>query len=196
MADDVQRSREIIAQLGPGDMLGPQKAEIRAKPLDEVIILGVVIGQVRGLSYRHNKQDETKPSIALVGPFKFVPSSPTRPELWAMRAFLPGAIHDGIVAALEGDSKRPIDHSPGRKEKPIEVKLGAVMDVVLEIGVKSKPESSVGYVYIAQSSAKVPLTLADPLAVLTERAGLKLLPMPAAPVEENAAQTPPPRRKK
>jgi len=171
--EDTARGREIIAQLSPGDMLGNQKAEIRSMPLDSDLVLGTVLGEVRGLSYRHNPQDDSKPSIALVGPFKFIPAKPDRPELWASRAFLPGAIHDGIVNALQGDNKAPVTKSPGRKDKAIDVMLGAVMPIVLEVGVRSKPESSVGYVYIAQSSAKVPLELNDPLAALSARAGIK-----------------------
>lgn len=168
----------MLAQLSPGDMLGPQKQEVRAAADKTVTPLGTLIGEVRGLSYRHNPQDETTPSIALVGPFKFVPSSPNRPELRAMRAFLPGAVHDAIVASLEGDNKRPVDKSPGRKDKAINVNIGAVVPVVLEVSAETAESTAVGYRYVTQNSKKVPLQLDDPLARLSALAGVKALPAP------------------
>lgn len=193
--NETARGREIIAQLSPGDMLGNQKAVIRSMALDEDLLLGTVLGEVRGLSYRHNPQDDSKPSIALVGPFKFIPAAPDRPELWASRAFLPGAIHDAIVNALQGDKGAPMEKSPGRKEKPIDVMLGAVMHVVLEVGVRSKPESSVGYIYIAQASAKVPLTMNDPLAALSARAGVKSIAGPMTPRVEGSTEKAPAKKR-
>lgn len=180
VASDAQGGQTILAQMGPGDMLGPQKDDVRALPLNGILQLGTVLLEARGLSYRHNKQDETKPSVAIIGPAKFIPFSENRPELVAMRTYLPGAVHDTIVAALQGDVKAPIDRSPGRKERAIDVALppGATVPVVLEIAVQSKPETAVGYIYMTKSSPKVPLKLNDPLAALTAVAGLKALPKP------------------
>ncbi len=169
----------VLAQLAPGDMLAPYKTAVRAAPAGTVTQLGTVGIEVRALSYRHNPQDETTPSIALVGPCKFIPADPQYPELRAMRCFLPGAVHDAIVAGLEGDSKRPVEKSPGRKDKPITVALGQVVPVVLEVAVQSN-ESAVGYKYLTQANKKVPLKLEDPLARLFSQAGIKSLPAPGA----------------
>lgn len=182
--------KEIIAQLAPGNMLGNQKAEVRAMANDGELSLGTFIMEVRGLSYRHNPQDESVPSIALIGPAKFVPNKTDRPELWAERAFLPNTVHNSIVAALEGDNKRPVDKSPGRKDKAINIPLGATMPIVMEIGVISKPDTAVGYVYTTKSSSKVPLQLNDPLAALSKQAGVKLLDGPSSARTISAPQRP------
>lgn len=176
--------RQIVTQMSGSDMLGQMKAVVLSKPDGEEIILGTVLGEVRELSYRHNPQDETKPSIALVGPFKFFPADANRDEIWAMRCFIPGAFHDAIVESLEGPdgvARRPYKKSPGRKEQAINVVLGGVLKVVLEIGVR-RTSTAIGYEYITRTSDKVPLQMNDPLAALSAEAGIssRSLAAPAA----------------
>lgn len=171
--------RQIVSQLSGSDMLGNAKLVILAATDGAELLLGTVLGEVRGLSYRHNPQDETKPSIALVGPFKFVPADPARDEIWSMRAFIPGAIHDSIVSSLEtgGIEARPYKKSPARKEPAIDVALGGVLRLVLEIGVR-KTSTAIGYEYVTRTSDRVPLEMNDPLASLSAAAGIKTLAAP------------------
>ena len=186
--------REILSQLSPGDFLGKQKAEIAARQVGDAIQLGTVLGEARGLSYRNNPQDESKPAVALVGPFKFIPVSPERPELWAMRCFLPSTIHSTIIGSLQGDNMPPIDKSPKRGQA-IDVMLGAVVPIVLAIGVR-KTDTAIGYEYITTTNDNVPLELKDPLQALSARAGIKQIAGPVAEVANELFEKPVIKKKK
>lgn len=184
-----ERSKEIIACISPGDCLGSKtKAAVIQQPIGTETMLGTILGQARGLSYRNNPQDESKPSIALTGPFKFLPVDADRPELRSMRCYLPSTVHDTIVSTLEGDNKRPIEGNPQRgKSVDVNLEPGAFVPIVLELGVR-RVEGAVGYEYITQTSKKVPLALADPLAELQAAAGLA--PALAAPAEQKQIAAP------
>lgn len=189
-ASNNQTAREIIACLSPGDCLGSQKTEMLSLPFNETLMLGVILGQARGLSYRHNPQDESKPSVALVGPFTFVPFSTARSELRSMRCFLPTTLHDVIIAALQGDKEAPVTVSPKRKDKPIDVQLGNVVEIAVEIGAMHV-DAGIPYKYVTREVPGHQVKLEDPLSQLklSVASKVKALPPPSARMAQTLAAT-------
>lgn len=167
MNDQTARANEISAKLRPSIMLGPQKAAVLASAVGTETMLGTLLGEARGLTYRANDNDENTPSVGITGPFKFVPADTARPEIWAQVTYLPRSVHDTVITALEGDRVRPVDKAPKRGQGVnVQLPPGTVMRIVLEIGVK-RDDSVIGYQYITRGNPKIPLALHDPLAELS-----------------------------
>lgn len=177
------RDREIVGQIAPSDMLGNQRGDLLNMEVNAELMLGVIMGEARGLSFRANAMDENVPTIALVGPFEFVPYSTERPVLRSLRCFLPPTLHAVVVTALQGDTPAPVKKAPKRGQA-VDVQLKAKVTLAVEIGARHVAGAGVGYEYITREVKGHQIELDDPLAALRGSLAEKLsLPAPAPPMK-------------
>lgn len=173
--------REIKAQLSPSDFLGDQKKEIKLDehPKGHVIALGTFLGDARGLSFRNNPQDESKPSVALVGTFEFSPYKLSRAVLVAGRCYLPSAVQDAVTRAMQDGKASPLTGMP-KRGKSVDIECDVTVPLLLEISVR-KTDTEIGYEYITRELERI--ALGDPLAALRERLQKRLAP-PSIPTKD------------
>lgn len=173
--------REIKAQLSPSDFLGDQKKEIKVEdlPKGHTIALGTFIGDARGLSFRNNPQDESKPSVALTGTFEFSPYKSSRAVLVSGRCYLPSAVQDAVVRAMMDGKTSPVVGMP-KRGKSVDIDVDVTVPLILDISVR-KTDTEIGYEYITRELERI--ALGDPLAALRERLQKRLAP----PADINAA---------
>jgi hypothetical protein len=145
--------------------------------------IGVIVGFVRGLSYRNNPNDPTLPAVGLVGAFKGIPSDPKRPTIVSPVVFLPTGIQSAIIEAVRGNSKAPIDGMPA-KGKAVNVETDKELRIAVLIGIQ-KSNSPIGYTFVAAMEDNI--SVESPLSAL-EADGLKLLGKSASltPLSEEA----------
>lgn len=142
--------REIAASIPEGDK--------------EVRIVGYVMGEARGVSYRNNPNDtDGLPAEALIGVFNGVPAyadypgmkpenaSATRAELASGVCFLPPQAQAAIVNQVRGlDADIPETPKRGKRVD----QLGVVVPIAFEIGIR-KSGSPVGYEWVTRGIANV-----------------------------------------
>ena len=165
------RLQESKNKLNAGD-LADCKAVAAAIPEGnrEAHEIGVIVGFVRGLSYRNNPNDPTQPAIGLVGAFKGIPSDARRPAIVSPVLFLPTGIQAAIVDMVRGNAKAPIDGVP-TKGKAVTVESDKELKIAVMIGIR-KSNSPIGYEFAAVMEDTP--TVESPLAEL-EEAGRKML---------------------
>ncbi len=176
--------REIKAQLSPADFLGDQKKDIKLEehPVGHTIALGTFIGDARGLSFRNNPQDESKPSIALTGTFEFSPYKTSRAVLISGRCYLPSAVQDAVVHAMMDGKTSPVSTNP-KRGKSVDIDVDVTVPLMLEISVR-KSKTEIGYEYITRELERI--ALGDPLAAMREKLAKRLAP----PKEDNVKELP------
>lgn len=146
-------------------------------------VLGYVRGKANGLSFRNNPQDDTKASIALIGIFEFQPveGDPLR----STRIYLPGAVHDLIVKALQGDNKAPVQGGIKRGEAK-DILVEGEIPVLCEITVR-RTNSPIGYEYLSRIAGE--MATIDPLADMADDFA-KLTKLPPATIEPKLIAAP------
>lgn len=156
---------QLKTQIGHQDLVEDVKKFVGEIPegSKEARVMGFMRGRAHGLSYRNNPQDETKPSIALRGVFEGVPADPRRATLRGVRCYLPGSVHDMIVAAIRGDHDDAVTEMP-KRGKAIDIDGNVVMFGV-EVSVK-RTDTPIGYEYAVRTMRE--LVGNDPLADVRE----------------------------
>jgi len=161
----VERMMEYPSRLQMS-MLAPVKAIAAAIPEGdkEVRIVGYVMGEARGISYRNNPNDtDGLPAEALIGVFNGIPSyapypgmvpeaaSDLRAELASGVCFLPPQAQATIVRQVRG-ADGVIPETPKRGKRIDQ--LGVVVPIAFEIGIR-KSGSPVGYEWVTRGIARV-----------------------------------------
>ncbi len=177
----VERMMEYPSRLQMS-MLAPVKAIAAAIPEGdkEVRIVGYVMGEARGISYRNNPNDtDGLPAEALIGVFNGIPSfapfpgmdpaagSEHRAELASGVCFLPPQAQATIVAKVRGPDAS-IPETPKRGKRIDQ--LGVVVPIAFEIGIR-KSGSPVGYEWVTRGIARVQAM--SPIDRMRQAMGLK-----------------------
>jgi hypothetical protein len=138
-------------------------SEIRARPKEDrnPVLLGAILGRVRGLSLRANDFGE-EPSIAFLGVFEGIPAA--GPRIRAQSCFLPRVISGTLAAAALGEQTLPTNIAPKRGNR---IDVEGLNEIVFAVEVDIiRDETEVGYRYDVRMYGQDAFLTSDPLGDL------------------------------
>lgn len=153
--ETLERHIRFASRFNPADLDRGEIAKVKALPEGDKTehMLGVVIGKVRGISFRNNPNDPTQASIGLLGVFEGVPYNAELPVIQAPMCFLPASVHTIITEAIQEANGLEAPEAMPARGKPVNHRIDQEIPIMFEIGVRHTA-TPIGFEFVTNQLRK------------------------------------------